>query len=55
MTALSYILEMTTYVVLSILGVAVGFLITKFWLRERRMDKKMDSLFESFEQKKDKE
>ena len=55
MNALSNILEMTTYVVLSILGVAVGFLITKFWLRERRMDKKMDSLFESFEQKKDKE
>jgi len=55
MNALSYILEITTYVVLSILGVAVGFLITKFWLRERRMDKKMEALFESFEQKKDKE
>ena len=55
MNEFSYLLEMTTYIVLSILGVAVGFLITRFILSERRMDRKLDKLFESFEQKKDKE
>ena len=55
MSEISYILEVVTYIVLSCVGIAVGFLIIRFILSERKMDKKMEALFENFEQKKDKE